>query len=611
MTGMKRGIGMGWRIFVRQIREMINCNPPLAWAILAALLLRTMVEGYGLILLVPVFRLMGLGGAASIGTGGSEFSALMNPLEAGISAPALLLAYLALVVVRSMAGLAMAVLTARLQSQVLHGLRTNYHAAIGRARWSYLVAKDPAQFTNGLTAQPESIAYGVVSLAGILSAVFTLLAGVAAALVISWSMTLLTLGAAALMAVPLLLIDIRFFRLAQSAALAAERLFEHLGRRLGNLKMLRVQSADGAMQAEFERISLRYSDVIEQQANLTAGVHALHEIAAAVILIGLAYWAVVDGNGFGLEPAVLTVIFARLVPRVHQLQSCVRNVLQILPYYGSYREILDEIEGSAETPAVTLAYDDGHARLPLKSELRFDHAGYRYASRSGRDALRDISLSIISGTATGVIGLNGAGKTTLLDLAAGLLNPTHGRVLVDGADLAKGLMPAWRRSVAYVLQEDALLNDTILANLKLGAPEASEDDLWEALELAWASELVRSLPQGLHTNVGDRGQMLSRGQRQRLCIARALISRPALLLMDEGTSALNPIDEQDLSGTFRGLLRRTTIIAVSHRPSALAWVDRLLVLEEGRVSHYAPSADISADPGSLLQRMARSERRIA
>ena len=600
------------RSFIRHGSEIGVFNPRLSAAIFTALLARTALEAYGLVLLVPALRLIGLGSAEDAGIG--EHGGLMrflNPLGGGLGAFDIGLVFLGVVAIRSIAGFACAVLTARLQAAMLHDLRTKYHAAIGRARWSYLVTKDPAHFTNGLTAQPEVVAYNVINLCSVVSAALGLFAGIAAALAISWELTLVTLAAAIVIALPLAILDLRFFRLSRSAAETAEQIYEHLGRRLGHLKLVRAQSVDGTMQADFERLSGAYANALERQAVLTARASALHQIAAALVIVGLGSWTISAGSGLTLEPAALTVIFARLVPRANQLQSSLRSALQGLPYYQSYRTLLDEIALAAEGGCLEAVDKVARDRIVLSRELQIDGVSYRYAARSGREALKNVTLSIQAGTATGVIGLNGAGKTTLLDVLAGLLTPAEGRVLADGRDLANGHIRAWRRSISYVLQEDSLVNDTILANLKLGQPDARDEQIWEALEKARAAALVQSLPLGLATRVGDRGHMFSRGQRQRLCLARALVARPALLLMDEGTSSLNPIDEQDLAETFRSLLPDTTIVAVSHRPSGLAWVDRLLMLEEGRVSRYAPRSVISAEPESLLRRMAESERRIA
>jgi ATP-binding cassette subfamily C protein len=184
---------------------------------------------------------------------------------------------------------------------------------------------------------------------------------------------------------------------------------------------------------------------------------------------------------------------------------------------------------------------------------------------------------------TALVGPSGAGKTTIADLAVGLLVPTSGRVLIDGAALAGDLIPRWREEVAMVPQDVFLFHESIRANLLWAQPGANEGDLWRALALASAETLVRRLPDGLDTVVGDRGERLSGGERQRIALARALLREPTLLVLDEATSSLDAGNETAILDALAMLHGSMTILVIAHQRSSLRDADQVITVADGRV----------------------------
>lgn len=236
--------------------------------------------------------------------------------------------------------------------------------------------------------------------------------------------------------------------------------------------------------------------------------------------------------------------------------------------------------------------DEG-ADLRLTGEIRLADVTFSYQPDQ-RPVLVDVRLQIRRGESLGIVGATGAGKSTLLDIILGLLVPTQGAVLVDGADIQENLR-AWHRNLGVVPQAVFLLDDTLRRNIALGeeASEIDEAAVARSLETAQLAEFVSSLDEGLDTVVGERGVRLSGGQRQRVAIARALYRNPSVLIFDEGTSALDNATEAAFTGALDRLRGERTIITVAHRLSTVRDHDRIVVLDGGRISDIGSYDELS------------------
>jgi ABC-type multidrug transport system fused ATPase/permease subunit len=199
-------------------------------------------------------------------------------------------------------------------------------------------------------------------------------------------------------------------------------------------------------------------------------------------------------------------------------------------------------------------------------------------------ALSDINLEIKPGTTTAIVGPSGAGKTSLIDVILGVTTPDAGKASVSGID-PRASIQKWPGAIAYVPQDISIANRTIAENVALGFEIESVglELIWKALEIAQLADFVRSLPEGLNTQVGDRGAKLSGGQRQRLGIARALITNPKLLVFDEATSALDGQSELDVSDAIQNLKGATTVVLIAHRLSTVRNADQVIYMDRGKI----------------------------
>jgi ATP-binding cassette subfamily B multidrug efflux pump len=268
-----------------------------------------------------------------------------------------------------------------------------------------------------------------------------------------------------------------------------------------------------------------------------------------------------------LMSVMMAALLFAIVPRA---LVCARRIEEVLTTPSSVAEPL-----KAKVLPVAQAGKDQPGR-----GLTFTGVGFRYPG-APTAALRDINLRIEPGQTVAVIGATGSGKSTLLNLVPRLFDVTSGQVCIDGIDVRELSLPALWGAIGLVPQQAYLFTGTVASNLRFGKPDASEADLWEALEVAQAADFVKALPQGLQTPVAQGGGDLSGGQRQRLTIARALVVKPRLFLFDDSTSALDYGTEARLREALKPLITDAAMLLVGQRVSSLRHADTIIVLDGG------------------------------
>ncbi len=316
-------------------------------------------------------------------------------------------------------------------------------------------------------------------------------------------------------------------------------------------------------------------------------------VMALIFLPRMGEQGVLGAMGLAVAAAV------RLLPT---FSAAAGTWVQVQQAWPSLQRVHREL-GRLEAAAASAEQDSDASAPPFTESVRLEGVTFAYP---GRDpALAEVSLELVHGQVTAIVGGSGSGKSTLVDLLCGLRVPGAGRVTIDGTDLARCSVAAWRRQLGVVLQDGLLLRGTLRENLKLLRPECSAAELEAVVDLVGLGELVREMPQGHDTLVGERGLTLSGGQRQRVALARALLREPQLLILDEATSALDVASEEHVQEGLERLRGKMTILVIAHRPSSVRRADRVYVLDHGRVVEAGTPAELIERGGFYARMCAR------
>ncbi len=263
------------------------------------------------------------------------------------------------------------------------------------------------------------------------------------------------------------------------------------------------------------------------------------------------------------------MMFSMVLMQYTRSRACGKRIAEVL-------DTVPDIRSKEDAPARTVAHDHG--------SVVFENVGFRYSKTgTGEEVLRDISFSAAPGETVAIVGGTGSGKSSLVNLIPRFYDVTEGRILVDGVDVRDYRIEDLRAAVGMVLQNNVLFTGTIRENLLWGKEDATDAELEAALRAAQAWELVADRPDGLDTMIHQGGTNVSGGQKQRLCISRAMLKRPAILILDDSTSAVDSDTEARIRESFKRELKDTTVFIIAQRISSVVGADKILVLDDGRI----------------------------
>lgn len=335
--------------------------------------------------------------------------------------------------------------------------------------------------------------------------------------------------------------------------------------------------------AEPQEIKTFESGVEKLFQNVRSSLTATSLItSSATFLLGLASTGILGIGGYLIIHQELTI--GELLSFIVFLGFMVAPIIQMSNIGSQLTEAFAGLDRTEELMNMT-PEDDGTTRTitlgPIRGDVIFQDVSFGY--EEGKEVIRNISFTAPAGSVTALVGTSGSGKTTIAGLAASFLNPQSGKITVDGVDISTVSLDSYRSQLGVVLQDDFLFEGTIRENILFPRPDATEEQLQQAVRAAHVSEFTNRFELGLETVIGERGVKLSGGQRQRIAIARAILANPRILVLDEATSNLDTESESFIQESLRGLMKGRTTFVIAHRLSTIRQANQILVVEGGQI----------------------------
>lgn len=534
-------------------------------------------EAVSLLVLIPLLQLVGLDvGQGSLGQIAVYVSSFFEAL--GLQPTLIMVLGIYVMVISFSAFLTryQTLKTSEIQYQYAAHLRKRLYNAISNSNWLFFSRMKSSNFAHALTNEIDRISMGTGQFLTFISGIMILVVYIVFALKLAGIIT----GVIFVVGVGILLILRRKASRSRSSGeeitTTTRDLYYSIMQHLDGMKTIKSFGMENenikVFSSQTNQVASNYLESIKSYAD----VKLLFDVGTVIVLSIMVLVLIEIVKLPTASLFLLIYLFVRMIPQFSTIQRAYQYFINMLPAFGNVMDLEEQcLENSEATGPV-------EGKVELKKEICFENVKFSYRDED-HFTLNDLDISIPAGSTIAIAGPSGAGKSTVADLVMGLIQPDEGYITVDGVPISNNSLASWRKRIGYVAQDTFLFNESIRFNLLLAHPDAKENDLIESLKLAAAHDFVFKLPEGLDTIIGDRGVRLSGGERQRLALARALLRKPSLLIMDEATSNLDSENEKKILKAIDDLHGEITILMIAHRLSTIKNADYIYLVDGGKI----------------------------
>ncbi len=584
------------KVFMHYVKDLYTFSKKKFISIVGLMIIEGLSSGIGLLMLIPLLTITGISGQRTLNIPGTDniINQLTDyPLQ--VQLLLVLCVYLLLIVFQSIVRKTLSVLNVDIIQGFIKYLRVSLYKKILKSEWSCFVRKKKSDITNFFTTEIMRIGTGTVCFLRIISQLVVSVFQFAVAFMMSVPLTFFVFicGAIVLWVMKSTLAESK--KLGESLRCINQNLVSQIMEQLNGIREAKSYGIESVQLHSFnktaEGVRRNLVDFIKLQSKTTL----LYNISAAVVICILFYVSIIF---LKIKPAALLIIiyiFARLWPSFKTLQNNLQNVIVMIPSYAALQSLYNDFEFHEEK----LSEVNNIVKIRFDDPILFENVCFYYDGSKGFE-LKNLNFVIPAKKTTAIIGKSGAGKSTIINLLIGLLKPVKGQIKIGDTIINEQLLYPWRKNIAYVPQDPFLFNSTIKKNILQYTPDASEEEIKDALRKASALDFVTSLSKGLDTVVGDNGVRLSGGERQRIVLARALLRKPQYLVLDEATSSLDTENEYKIQNTVETLSGSLTIIIIAHRLSTIRNADNIIVIDKGQFSEQGTYDELSGQNESYL-----------
>jgi subfamily B ATP-binding cassette protein MsbA len=524
---------------------------------------------------------------------GTQLAQLFAAIPASNRLAVISLSIFALIFIRSLLSYGGTVIAAGIDRHLEHSLRDQIMSRLLHVDMSYLEHTRPGRLLNTLQDVTSTTMITIWTLFSLIVNLSMIGVFTAFLLLLSWKLTLFVGIALAAISLAVKLLTHRVEALSQSQLDADQDLKQSTLEILQGMRTIRAFTREDRERERFARISRRLSRIEADLHKISGLIGPVAQLLAGTLLILVLFTALQDPGNLSMVLVFIFILY-RLHPQVMELDEGRNTLVAAAPEVEELMRILRETARPAvQSGAVVLDR--------LRTGIRFDGVSFRYGPED-RWAIEDVCLEIPRGKRIALAGPSGAGKSTLISLLLRFYDPQRGKITVNGAPLRDLDLESWRRRLAVVSQDTHIFNASIQDNIAYGRGNADLDEVIAAARQADAHEFISALPNGYDTLVGDQGIRLSGGQRQRIALARAIVRKADVLVLDEATNALDSISERAVLDSIQALGDECTVISIAHRLATIMQADEIIVLEAGRVKEQGHAAELLANQ-SLFARL--------
>ncbi len=574
---------------------------------LIGMVIISLLEGIGIFLLIPLIHVSGIFSLDIKAIPILGIFSFLQSLPATLGLPIILGIYILIVVCQNLLQRNLAIRNVEIIYSFSRQLRIETYRLLLQANWNYFVKRRNSELITNMTVELARVISGMnLFLLLVASLIFTLFQ-IGLALWLSVKMTLFVL----LCGLILVLFAKSFINKARTIGNQTSELAQsYLAGITDQLNGIKDIKSNTLEQSRLKWLGSVTNGMLQEQiayVKLRTSSQILYKISSALLIAVFIYFSVGLFQAHPEQLIVMIIIFSRLWPKFSDIQSNLQQISSTIPAFKSLIDLRNECQEAKE---ILDGSHNDHSEEPLRiiRDIQCRDLFFRYDNdKESAYALQDINIQIPSNRMTAIVGRSGAGKSTLIDILMGMLQPVHGQVLIDGTPLTMDNLLSLRQAISYVSQDPFLFNGSIKENLMMIKPEASEAEIWEALEFSSAVEFVRKLPHGLDTLIGDRGIKLSGGERQRLVLARAILKKPSILVLDEATSALDTENELRIQEALERIKGSVTIIVIAHRLSTIRNADQVIVLDEGKVIQIGAYRQLANEKRGMFKSLLRNQ----
>ncbi|MFD1707986.1 ABC transporter ATP-binding protein [Siminovitchia sediminis] len=566
-----------------------------------------LLDGIGLLLLIPVINYSGIVNFHAEGTSFNKPLLYLQQLFDSLGGLAfVLVVFIFINILQSFLQRMITIENVKIQHGFSKSLRREIYRDLLYANWDFYVRRRKTDIINTITAELGRVSAGINTLVQLMASMIFTVIQVAIAFMLSPTITMFVLGSGLILSVFSRGFIRRSRMLGSRTSEIGQSFLAGITDSFNGMKEIKSNTLERSRVEWSHTITQRMYDEQLEYTTLKTASQFYYKSASAVLIAIFIFLSVQLFNAQAAQLMLIIIIFGRLWPRVTGIQASMEQIAATIPALESVIQLKKESQTAREQENFT-----NSEPIVIEKGIECKKVFFRYNKKANTYAMKNIDVFFPSNCMTAVIGKSGAGKSTLVDLLMGLNRPERGEILLDGIQLTERNLHSLRRSISYVPQDPFLFNTTVRENLSLIQPNASEDQLWDALRFAAADDFVKRLPQGLDTLIGDRGIRLSGGERQRLVLARAILREPTILVLDEATSALDSENETNIQEALEKLKGKMTIIIIAHRLSTIRNADQVIVLDKGEIIQQGEFRDLAKEQRGMFNHLLKQQIKLS